>query len=189
MKKVFACMSKRLSKHPVKMVGLFSLVVLLLLPGVAFVRLDTGNDTLIKPSTNVYQDNQSLESAFGGQSVIVMYTTPNMKEFLSVDNLTKLQEFETIMSHTDGVYSVLSPATVVGQMATKQSGKLQTKQKQASLSAKLGELRAGLAQTANQLDKFASGLASIQSHASDVTPSLPKDSANLQALLYDQSGN
>ena len=151
MRRFFSSIGMRLSQQPVKLVGTFLLALLVLLPGVALVRLNTGNDTLIKPSTSVYKDNQTLENAFGGESIVVMYTTPDMKKFLSVGNLTKLQEFETVMSHTDGVYAVVTPATAVLQMSTNESSVLE---------GKVGDMGSGLQQMAAKLRGISSSLAS-----------------------------
>jgi uncharacterized protein len=149
MKSMFEHIGKHLSHRPVKVVGISMLILLTMLPGAALVKLDTGNDTLIKPSTGVYQDNQKLESAFGGESIVVMYTTPDMKKFLSVANMNRFQDFSSMMNHTDGVYSVLTPATGVVQMTKRQSTELKDK---------VGNMSQGLHQMADRLRSLSGSL-------------------------------
>lgn len=175
MKSMFEQMGQHLSHRPVKVVGISMLILLAMLPGAALVKLDTGNDTLIKPSTQVYQDNQKLESSFGGQSIVVMYTTPDMNKFLSVANMNRFQDFSNMMGHTDGVYSVLTPATGVVQM---------TKRESTELEDKIGNMSKGLRQMADKLRSISASLSNAgPSTAGTGASSSPLSGANSTKIL------
>lgn len=175
MKSMFEHMGKHMSHCPVKVVGISMLILLAMLPGATLVKLDTGNDTLIKPSTGVYQDNQKLESAFGGESIVVMYTTPDMKKFLSVANMNRFQDFSNMMDHTDGVYSVLTPATGVVQMTKRQSTELEDK---------VGNMSQGLHQMADKLRSLPGSLSKTSPvEAGSASTSSPLNGQNSTRVL------
>lgn len=120
----FGVISNLMTRRPILLLSIAILGILALLPGISLVRLATGVETLIKPSTSIYQENVQLENSFGGETIVVMYTFSDLKKALSVPNIRRFKEIETALNHTPGVYSVITPATVVEQLTRKQSDKL-----------------------------------------------------------------
>lgn len=78
----------------------------------------TGNDTLVKSSTQVYENNMMLEREFGGESIIVLYEAENL---LTPDNLKHMKGLENILQTNHSIYSTISPVTLVEEIANKQS--------------------------------------------------------------------
>lgn len=98
------------------------IVVVLLVFGVRNVFMATGNDTLVKSSTDIYQDNLMLENNFGGESVIVLYESDQL---LTPENLAHMKGLEDTLQTSDSIYSILSPVTLVEEIANKQGDKFQ----------------------------------------------------------------
>jgi len=92
--------------------------MVLLVFGVRNVFMATGNDTLVKSSTDVYQDNLMLEEEFGGESIIVLYESDHL---LTPKNLAHMKGLEDTLQTSDSIYSILSPITLVEEIANKQS--------------------------------------------------------------------
>lgn len=150
MTNLFNALYTLMHRRPVRVLGIAALCLLLLLPGIPFVNLATGIDTLIKPSTSVYKDNIELENSFGGESIVLMYTSDNAKETLTAANLQQFNAIETALQHTPGVYSVITPSTVVKQMTKKQSEKMQEG---------VANMSSGLLEMSDKLRQMADGTA------------------------------
>lgn len=150
MTNLFNALYTLMHRRPVRVLGIAALCLLLLLPGIPLVNLATGIDTLIKPSTSVYKDNIELENSFGGESIVLMYTSDNAKETLTAANLQQFNAIETALQHTPGVYSVITPSTVVKQMTKKQSEKMQEG---------VANMSSGLLEMSDKLRQMADGTA------------------------------
>ena len=111
-----------LQNFPIKSIFITIIIVILLVIGVKNVHMATGNDTLVKSSTDVYQDNLMLEEEFGGESVIVLYESDNL---LTPGNLAHMKGLENTLQTNDSIYSILSPVTLVEEIANKQSENFQ----------------------------------------------------------------
>ncbi|MFD1606462.1 MMPL family transporter [Oceanobacillus luteolus] len=111
-----------LQNFPIKSIFITIIIVILLVIGVKNVHMATGNDTLVKSSTDVYQDNLMLEEEFGGESVIVLYESDNL---LTPENLAHMKGLESAIQMNDSIYSILSPVTLVEEIANKQSENFQ----------------------------------------------------------------
>lgn len=111
-----------LKSFPMKSIFISIIVVVLLVFGVRNVFMATGNDTLVKSSTDVYQDNLMLEEEFGGESVIVLYESDQL---LTPENLAHMKGLEDTLQTSDSIYSILSPVTLVEEIANKQGDKFQ----------------------------------------------------------------
>ena len=119
-------MLKRLAKvlrnFPMKSIFITMIIVILLAVGVKDVFMATGNDTLVEPSSDVYQDNLMLEEEFGGESIIVLYESNNL---LTPDHLKHMKGIEDVLENNDSIYSILSPVTLVEEIANNQSDTFQ----------------------------------------------------------------
>ncbi len=61
-----------------------------------------------------------LEEEFGGESIIVLYESENL---LTPNNLTHMKGLEEAIQTNDAIYSIMSPVTLVEEIANKQSDK------------------------------------------------------------------
>jgi predicted RND superfamily exporter protein len=93
------------------------ILILIFAVGAKNIRMATSNDTLIETNSKVYQNNLSLESEFGGESLIVLFEGKDVKGLLTPDNLKKMQELENSLKQYDEIYTVVSPATVIKQIS------------------------------------------------------------------------
>src|SRR5699024_7870546 len=107
---------------PMKSIFITMIIVILLAVGVKDVFMATGNDTLVEPSSDVYQDNLMLEEEFGGESIIVLYESKNL---LTPDHLKHMKGIEDVLQNNDSIYSILSPVTLVEEIANNQSDTFQ----------------------------------------------------------------
>src|SRR5690625_5303242 len=119
---ILKILANLLSKFPVKSIFITVLIVVLLAVGVQNVYMATGNDTLVKNDSDVYQDNKMLEEEFGGESVIVLYESDNL---LTPKHIEHMKELENSLKTTDSIYSSISPVTLVEEIAGKQAGTFQ----------------------------------------------------------------
>jgi len=115
-------LAKVLSNFPMKSIFIMMIIVVLLAVGVKDVFMATGNDTLVEPSSDVYQDNLMMEEEFGGESIIVLYEAKNL---LTPDYLKHMKGIEDALQNNDSIYSILSPVTLVEEIANNQSDTFQ----------------------------------------------------------------
>src|SRR5699024_3187873 len=115
-------LARLIGNFPMKSVFITIIVVGLLAAGVINVYMATGNDTLVKTDTDVYQDNEMLEKEFGGESVIVLYESDDL---LTPEHLKHMKGIEDALETNDSIYSMMSPVTLVEEIAEKQSNEFQ----------------------------------------------------------------
>lgn len=109
---------KLLSKFPIKTITIAIIVIVGLTVGISNVYMATGNDTLVKTNTDVYQDNLKLEKDFGGESIIVLYEADKL---LTPKHLAHMKGIENELSRNPSIYSIISPVTLVEEMTSKQA--------------------------------------------------------------------
>src|SRR5690625_5446564 len=80
------------------------------------------NYTLVKTDSDVYRDNSMLEKEFGGESIIVLYESDDL---LTPAHLEHMKGLENTLQTTDSIYSIISPVTLVEEIASKQSDTFQ----------------------------------------------------------------
>lgn len=139
-------LAKLLANFPMKSIFITLIIVALLLFGVRSVFMATGNDTLVKSNTDVYQDNLMLEDEFGGESIIVLYESENL---LSPETLAHMKGLESALQSSDSIYSMISPVTLVEEIASKQSETFQEG---------ISDIIDGLDEMGNQLSKIGADL-------------------------------
>lgn len=113
---------KLLTNFPMKSIFITIVVVIVFTFGVRNVYMATGNDTLVKADTDVYEDNEMLEKEFGGESVIVLYES---NDVLTLEHLKHMKGIEDSPQTNDSIYSMMSPVTLVEEIARKQSDEFQ----------------------------------------------------------------
>src|SRR5690625_376665 len=111
-----------LRNYPVKLTFITVIIVILLAIGVKNIFMATGNDTLIKTNTDVYQDNLMFEEEFGGESIIVLYESSAL---LTPENLVHMKGIEDALQTNDSIFSILSPVILIEEITNKQGEKFQ----------------------------------------------------------------
>lgn len=116
--------SKFIIARPIKTVMLSLLVIILLAVGISNVEMATGNETLVDPKTSVFQNNEMLEMEFGGESIIVLYEGEGLNDLFALETLENIKELEQQLNPLNSIFSIISPVTLIENMAEKQSQKL-----------------------------------------------------------------
>ena len=158
-------------KRPLKTALSAIFIIIILATGATQVRMATGNDTLVQPDSDVFQNNKNLEDEFGGESIIVLYEGKNIEDLLTTTNLKQIKGLETKLQANDSIYSIISPVTLVEEISQKQ----QTKFKE------------GLNDVAEGMDKMGAKLIEIgenmkQSTSQSSQSSLPNLDGKLNEL-------
>lgn len=120
-----------------------TLLTAVLAPGLTRLQFSTGQDTLLSPDSDVYQDNRRYQESFGGDPVIVLL----QGEVLSLwdePNRSQIEAFEREMAGMHGVHSIVSPLTLVTLGVT------QAQAQQAAAVAELARLQAEAADQARR---------------------------------------
>jgi len=105
------------------------MVFSLMIVGVTQIRMATGNETLVKTTSDAYQSNLSMEEDFGGDSIIVLFESENQKDMLSTENVRKMWDVEKNFKYEEDIFSFMSPATIVNQISDRQSEEIQSRVK------------------------------------------------------------
>ncbi len=121
MTKIFISIGSLIQRKPFKSLLFTLLIVAASIAGATQMKLATGNDTLVQSDNEVLISNKTMENTFGGDAILILLNAENIEKLLSVDNITKLYAIETELSFEDHIFSIISPATIVHQITTKQS--------------------------------------------------------------------
>lgn len=193
-------LSRLLTGRPIQTILITTLILAVMTAGAFKIVMATGNETMIDEETSVFQDNQALESEFGGESIIVLHEGQKTEDLMTVGNLKKMKELESKLNHYDEVYSVISPATLVEQMAEKQGEKYRDGIKKMNQELTQGpKPPRGSPQQPNpnmnrpaqpnpQLKEFSSKIDNILDHSDILHPGLPQKQKTLDKMIYDKDG-
>ncbi len=121
--KILKFIANGIVKYPIKVLTITIVVILLFAVGVQQVELATGNNTLIEEDTEVYQNNQTLEREFGGESIIVLYEADNKSSLLTPETLHQMENLESQLSSQDGIYTIVGPHTAVERISKQKAEK------------------------------------------------------------------
>lgn len=121
MTKIFKSIGSLIERKPFKTLLLTLLIIASMIAGATQMRLATGNETLVQAANPVLISNKTMEESFGGDSILILLESQDPKELLSLGNITKLYEIEKELSYETNIFSIISPATIVHQIANKQS--------------------------------------------------------------------
>ncbi|MFT9485939.1 MAG: hydrophobe/amphiphile efflux-3 (HAE3) family transporter [Tepidibacillus sp.] len=145
MGRFFEWIANQMTKRPMKILLTTTMVFLALMVGLSQIRIATGNETLVKETSDVYQSNLKMEKDFGGDSIIVMLEGENQKDLLSIENIRKMRNVEQTLQNEEDIFSLMSPSSVVHQISDKQSSEIKKRVKEISdgltdLSTKMTEI-------------------------------------------------
>lgn len=164
---------KIIKNFPVKSIFISIIIVALLAVGARNIHMGTGNDTLVKSSSNVYKDNLRLEEEFGGESIIVLYKA---EDLLTPENLLHMKGLENVLKISDSIYSVMSPVTLIERIASKQSEKFQEG---------VLEVGEGLTEMDGKLQTIGENLALIHNNSDSMTAGIPQKQATLDHMIFE----
>ena len=121
MQKIFSYLGSLIERKPFKSLLLTLIVVAGMVAGASQMRMATGNETLVQVDNPVYVSNQAMEETFGGDAILVLFEAENKDTLLSVENIQKMYALEQRLTYENNIFSVISPATVVHQITSKQA--------------------------------------------------------------------
>ena len=121
MNKIFSSLGSLIERKPFKSLLLTLLVVAGMVAGASQMRMATGNETLVQDDYPVYISNQAMEETFGGDTILILFDAGHRENLLSVENIQKMYAVEQRLSYENNLFSVISPATVVHQITSKQA--------------------------------------------------------------------
>ena len=110
----------RIEKTPFKVLLVTILIFALLIAGAFKVNMATGSETLVDIKGDAYISNKLMEENFGGDSILVLFEGKK-EDLLSVENIEKIWNLEQRFKYEDNIFSFMSTASIVNQMANKQS--------------------------------------------------------------------
>ncbi|MGH4120797.1 hydrophobe/amphiphile efflux-3 (HAE3) family transporter [Clostridium sp.] len=150
MDRLFKWLGSSIEKKPIKI--LLASVVLfgVLIAGVSNVRMATGNETLVKTDNDVYISNKNMETTFGGDSILVLFTDPSKRNLLSHENIQKMWDVEKKFKYEENIFSFMSPASIVHQMTERQS--IEIKKQILTLSDGLNDMSTKIINVGNELN-------------------------------------
>jgi hydrophobe/amphiphile efflux-3 (HAE3) family protein len=114
--RIWSWLGLNLGKHAgiVSVIGL--LVTLTLGFGITKLEFATGQDSYLNKSDQVYKDNVSYQSLFGGQAMLTLYTMDKGKDvsdLFTPGNLARFRDQEKQLRASPGVLGVVSPLTAL----------------------------------------------------------------------------
>lgn len=112
MRRVWAVLADIITAH----YGLIAVAALLATAALAFglprIRFKTGQDTIVDPNSEVYQENIRYQHEFGGDPMLVLFEGDIFRLF-TPENRAALQDLEAELNATGDFESVITPYTVV----------------------------------------------------------------------------
>ena len=124
MDKLFKGIGTLIERNPARTLLTAIVIFALLIAGVSNMKMSTGNETLVQGDNDVYLSNKAMEKSFGGDSVLILFTDKTEGNLLSLENMEKMWNVEQRFSYEENIFSIMSPASLVHQMADKQSTEL-----------------------------------------------------------------
>ena len=81
--------------------------------GLPRIHFKTGQDTLISPSSKVYQDNLRYQGTFGGDPVLVLFEGDVHASALRLQRRHASPDFEQELNADPRYFSIVSPLTIL----------------------------------------------------------------------------
>ncbi len=139
----------RIEKTPFKVLLVTILIFALLIAGAVKVNMATGSETLVDIKGDAYISNKLMEENFGGDSILVLFEGEK-EDLLSVENIEKIWNLEQRFKYEDNIFSFMSTASIVNQMANKQSNMI--KDQVLTISEGLSDVSTKLKEVGTELE-------------------------------------
>ena len=137
MEKLFSKIGSRIEKAPFKILFLTIIIFAIMITGAIKVNMATGGETLVKTDNDAYISNYAMEQEFGGDAIIVLLEG-EQEDLLRLDNMEKMWNVEERLKYNEGIFTFMSPASIVHQITDKQGREI--KKQLPDMSNGLGEL-------------------------------------------------
>lgn len=105
-------------KWPLKTLFIVMIIVISMAVFITNISLSTGNETLIDPKTDTYQDNFQYQEAFGTDPIMIVFDGETQSELLSYESLVTLNTLVDSLSDLDGIFYINSPIGVIDYVAS-----------------------------------------------------------------------
>jgi len=148
MSKLFSKIGQRIEKIPFKTLLAFILIFAILITGAIKVNMATGNETLVQTDNEAYISNHAMEKDFGGDAIMVLLQGES-EDLLSQNNIEKMWNVEERLKYNEGIFSFMSPASIVHQITDKQTNTI--KENVLTMSDGLGQMSEKLIEIGNEL--------------------------------------
>lgn len=149
MKGIFDWIASKMEKRPMKILLITIGITLAFIVGISQIRLATGNDTLVKTTSEAYQSNLKMEEQFGSDAIIVLFEGKSQKDLLALDNMKKMWNVEQEIKQEEDVFNVVSPVSIVHQITDKQGTEIRSSLK--DISDGLDEMSTKMTDLGNEL--------------------------------------
>lgn len=148
MNKIFSKIGSRIEKTPFKTLFITIIIFALMIVGAIKVNMATGSETLVKTSNEAYISNYAMEEEFGGDAIMVLLEG-DQEDLLDLDNMKKMLNVEERLKYNEGIFTLMSPASIVHQITDKQGTEI--KKQVPNISDGLGELGDKLTEIGQEL--------------------------------------
>ncbi|NMA85013.1 MAG: MMPL family transporter, partial [Epulopiscium sp.] len=148
MSRMFSKIGSRIERTPFKTLFVVIIVFAIMIVGAIKVSMATGSETLVKTSNEAYISNYAMEEAFGGDAIMVLLEGEE-KDLLELENMKKLWNVEERLKYNEGIFTFMSPASVVHQITDKQATEI--KKQAPDISDGLGEMGGKLKEIGEEL--------------------------------------
>ena len=148
MNKIFSKIGSRIEKTPFKTLFVTIIIFALMIVGAIKVNMATGSETLVKTSNEAYTSNYAMEEEFGGDAIMVLLEGEE-EDLLKLDNMKKMWNVEERLKYNEGIFTLMSPASIVHQITDKQGTEI--KKQVPDISDGLGELGDKLTEIGQEL--------------------------------------
>ena len=159
-------------EHPIKTLITTFVLMIALIIGVTQVGLKTGNDTLISDQTDIYIENESYQSEFGKDPIILIF---DQEVIYEASTLALINDLHQDIENLDGIYAINSPVTVIDQVSLNFYN--QTEEGLNQMSLGLNELSTQLSMLSSQL---------VSNDSNDL-PDMEMITTNLDNLINAQN--
>ena len=148
MQKLFSKVGSRIEKIPFKILFITIIIFAIMITGVIKVNMATGSETLVKSDNGVYISNYAMEQEFGGDAIMVLLEG-DQKDLLKLDNMEKMWNVEQRLKYNEGIFTFMSPASIVHQITDRQGREI--KKQIPDMSNGIGELGDKLTEIGTEL--------------------------------------
>lgn len=135
--KLFSKIGSRIEKTPFKTLFVTIIIFALMIVGAIRVNMATGSETLVRTDNGAYISNYAMEEEFGGDAIMVLLEG-DQEDLLGLDNMRKMWKVEERLKYNDGIFTLMSPASIVHQIIDKQGTEI--KKQIPEIGSGLGEL-------------------------------------------------
>ena len=122
-------------RHPVVLLAAAMCAALALSFGIPRLKFQTGQNTLLDPSSRIARDNDRFQAQFGGEPLLVLFETPpdgaTIEQLFTKENREVLARLDDDLRATGNFHSIISPLLIL------EFAKTQIEQRMVSQPAKL----------------------------------------------------